>query len=255
VRVDKESGQTLISGMGELHLDIIRDRLEREFKVHCQVGRPQVAYRETLGLVSEGEGIFKRQTGGRGQYGHALVRLEPAERGTGLHLVDGTVGGVIPKEFIKPCLDGCREALERGVLAGFPMVDARCTLIGGSFHDVDSSDVAFRVAGSMAVQDAAQRAGAILLEPIMKVEISVPEEYTGAVIGDLSGRRGDVTRMEARPGVQVIGADVPLASMFGYATDLRSNTQGRASFTMQFQRYADVPAPLSREIVGRLRGY
>ncbi|MFN7142685.1 MAG: elongation factor G [Myxococcota bacterium] len=255
VRVDKESGQTVIAGMGELHLEIICDRLEREFKVQAQVGRPQVAYRETLSAVGEGEGLFQRQTGGRGQYGHVRVRVEPNESGAGNTFHDGTVGGVIPKEFIKPALDGCREAMDRGQLAGFPMVDVKCTLIGGSFHEVDSSDLAFRVAGSMAVQDAVRNASPILLEPIMKVEISVPEDYTGAVIGDLSGRRGAVNRMEARSGAQVIGADVPLASMFGYATDLRSATQGRASFTMQFERYADVPAPVSQEIVARLRGY
>ena len=255
VRTDKESGQVVIAGMGELHLDIIRDRLEREFKVHCQVGRPQVAYRETLSTVSEGEGVFKRQTGGRGQYGHVKLRLEPAERGGGTSIIDTTVGASIPREFIKPAIDGAREALERGVLAGFPMVDVRCALTDGSFHEVDSSDIAFRVAAAMAVADAAHKAKPILLEPIMKVEISVPEEYTGAVIGDLSGRRGAVNRMEARTGVQVIGAEVPLASMFGYATDLRSATQGRASFTMQFDQYAEVPDALSKEIVGRYRGY
>jgi elongation factor G len=255
VRVDPESGQTVMAGMGELHLDIKRDRLDREFRVQCQVGRPQVAYRETIAGPGLGEGLFKRQTGGRGQYGHAKVRVEAAGTGAGNSFHDATVGGSIPKEFIKPTLDGCRDSLDRGVLAGFPMVDVKCTLYDGSFHDVDSSDVAFRVAGSMAAQEAVRAAGPVLLEPIMKVEISVPEEYTGAVIGDLSGRRGGVNRMDARPGVQVIGADVPLASMFGYATDLRSATQGRASFTMQFERYAEVPAPLSQEIVAKLRGY
>ena len=255
VRVDKESGQTVIAGMGELHLEIICDRLEREFKVQAQVGRPQVAYRETLSAVGDGEGLFQRQTGGRGQYGHVRVRVEPDASGTGNTLTDATVGGTIPKEFIKPALDGCREALDRGQLAGFPMVDVKCTVVGGSFHEVDSSDIAFRVAGSLAVQDAVRAGAPILLEPIMKVEISVPEDYTGAVIGDLSGRRGAVNRMEARLGGQVIGADVPLASMFGYATDLRSATQGRASFTMQFERYAEVPASVSQEIVARLRGY
>lgn len=254
-RTDKESGQLLIAGMGELHLDIMRDRLEREFKVACRVGRPQVAYRETLSRIADGESVFKRQTGGRGLYGHVILRLEPGERGTGNQVVDQTTGGVIPKEFIKPAMDGAREALERGVLAGFPMVDVRCSLVGGSFHEVDSTDVAFRVAASMAVQDAAQKAKPVLLEPIMRVEISVPEEYTGAVIGDLSGRRGSVNRMDARPGVQVIGAEVPLSAMFGYATDLRSATQGRATFTMQFQQYAEVPPALSQEIVGRFRGY
>jgi elongation factor G len=255
VRTDKESGQIVMAGMGELHLDIVRDRLEREFRVHCQVGRPQVAYRETLGATGEAEGLFKRQTGGRGQYGHVIVRLEPYTRGAGNVVADQIVGGAIPREFIRPAMDGCREALERGALAGFPMVDVRCALIGGSFHEVDSSDIAFRIAGSMAVQEAAGRCSPELLEPIMKVEISVPDEYTGAVIGDLTGRRGDVVRMEARAGAQIIGAEVPLSSMFGYATDLRSATQGRASFTMQFHQYATVPSPISREIVGRYRGY
>ena len=183
------------------------------------------------------------------------MRVEPNTPGAGNTFHDATTNGVIPREFIKPCLDGCRESLERGVLAGFPMVDVKCTLFDGSFHDVDSSDIAFRVAGSMAVQDAVRAATPVLLEPIMRVEISVPEEYTGAVIGDLSGRRGAVNRMEARTGLQVIGAEVPLASMFGYATDLRSATQGRASFTMQFERYAEVPPTTSQEIVARLRGY
>ena len=255
VKIDAESGQTLISGMGELHLDIIRDRLEREFKVHCRVGRPQVAYRETVRGVGLGEGIFKRQTGGRGQYGHAKVRVYPNPSGTGSTVKDGVVGGTIPREFIKPCLDGAREALDRGSIAGFPMVDVGVELVDGSFHEVDSSDIAFRVAGSMAVQDGCKLAGPILLEPIMKLEISVPEEYTGAVIGDLSGRRGSVSRMESRPGVQVIGAEVPLAAMFGYATDLRSATQGRASFTMQFLNYAEVPATLATELIAKLRGY
>ena len=255
VRQDKESGQTLIAGMGELHLDIIKDRLDREFKVQCQVGRPQVAYRETLHGTAEGDGLFKRQTGGKGQYGHVKVRVSPNEEGAGIVVVDDTVGGAIPKEFLKPTLEGCREALERGILAGFPMIDVRCSVYDGSSHDVDSTEIAFRVAASLAVQEAAKNATPILMEPIMRVEISVPEEYTGAVIGDLSSRRGSVTRMEARSGGQLIGAEVPLASMFGYATDLRSATQGRAAFTMQFERYADVPPTTSQEIVARLRGY
>ncbi len=255
VRMDKESGQIVMAGMGELHLDIIRDRLQREFKVGCQVGRPQVAYRETISAGAEGEGMLKRQTGGKGQYGHVKLVLEPGARGSGIVVLDQVAGGAIPREFIRPAMDGAREALDRGVLAGFPMVDVRCALVGGSFHEVDSSDIAFRIAGSMAAQDAAARAAPILLEPIMRLEISAPEEYTGAVIGDLSGRRGSVNRMDARPGVQVIGAEVPLASMFGYATDLRSATQGRASFTMQFHEYAEVPPPISSEIVARYRGY
>ena len=255
VRLDKESGQIVMAGMGELHLDIIRDRLQREFKVGCNVGRPQVAYRETISRSAEGEGLVKRQTGGRGQYGHVKLVLTPGARGEGLIVRDEVVGGTIPREFVKPAMDGAREALDVGALAGFPMVDAICTLIGGSFHDVDSSDIAFRIAASMAVQDAAAKATPILLEPIMKLEISSPEEYTGGVIGDLSGRRGSVNRMDARSGVQVIGAEAPLASMFGYATDLRSATQGRASFTMQFHQYAEVPPVISQEIVARFRGY
>jgi len=255
VRIDKDSGQTLISGMGELHLDIIRDRLDREFKVHCQVGKPQVAYRETVARAGDGEGIFKRQTGGKGQYGHCKVRVRPNETGAGHTVRDATKNGVIPKEFLKPALDGCREALDRGVLVGFPCSDVDVELYDGSFHEVDSSDIAFRVAGSMAVQDALRNAAPILLEPIMKLEISVPEEYTGAVFGDLSGRRGSISHMEARAGVQVIEAEVPLSSMFGYATDLRSATQGRADFTMQFHQYSHVPQTLSNEIVTKLRGY
>ncbi len=255
VRVDKDSGQIVMAGMGELHLDIIRDRLQREFRVGCQVGRPQVAYRETVSARGEGEAVLKRQTGGRGQYAHVCVVVEPGGRGSGLQVRDAVVGGAIPQEFVKPAMDGAREALEVGALAGFPMVDVICTIVGGSFHDVDSSDVAFRIAASMAVHDAANKATPILLEPIMNLEISAPAEYTGAVIGDLSGRRGSVSRMDARQSIQIIGAEAPLASMFGYATDLRSATQGRASFTMQFRQYAEIPAPLSQEIVARFRGY
>ncbi len=254
-KVDKDSGQIVMAGMGELHLDIIRDRLQREFRVGCQVGRPQVAYRETLSQRADGEAVLKRQTGGKGQYGHVKLVVEPAPRGAGTVVHDQVTGGAIPREFIKPAMDGAREALEIGVLAGFPMVDVVCTLVGGSFHEVDSTDIAFRIAASMAVQDAAAKATPVLLEPIMRLEISSPEEYTGAVIGDLSGRRGSVTRMDARPGVQIIGAEAPLASMFGYATDLRSATQGRASFTMQFHQYAEIPPTVSQEIVARFRGY
>ncbi len=255
VRVDKDSGQTLISGMGELHLDIIRDRLDREFKVHCQVGKPQVAYREAIAKAANGEGLFRRQTGGKGQYGHVKVHVRPNAIGAGHTVRDLTKGGVIPKEFLKPALDGCREALDRGVLVGFPCSDVDVELYDGSFHEVDSSEIAFRIAGTMAVTEALRAAAPILLEPIMRLEISVPEEYTGAVFGDLSGRRGSITHMDARAGVQVIEAEVPLSSMFGYATDLRSATQGRADFTMQFSQYQHVPAALSNEIVVKLRGY
>lgn len=255
VRVDKENGQTIMAGMGELHLEIIRSRLEREFRVHAQVGRPQVAYRETIQASADGEGIFKRQTGGKGQYGHVRLTVAPAERGVGHSVVDTTSMGVIPKEFIRAVLDGAREALERGGIAGFPMVDVSCKITGGSYHEVDSSDIAFRIAASMAVQDAVQKALPVLLEPIMGVEISVPEEYTGAVVGDLTGRRGSVVNMEVRHGSQMIEAEVPLASMFGYATALRSATQGRANFTMHFHHYAEVPPVVSQEIVARYRGY
>ncbi len=255
VRVDKDSGQIVMAGMGELHLDIIRDRLQREFRVGCQVGRPQVAYRESLSGRAEGEAVLKRQTGGRGQYAHVRLVVEPGPRGSGLHVRDAIAGGTIPPEFVKPTMDGAREALDVGALAGFPMVDVICTIVGGSFHELDSSDIAFRIAASMAVHEAAAKAMPILLEPIMKLEISAPAEYTGGVIGDLTGRRGSVNRMDARQGIQIIGAEAPLASMFGYATDLRSATQGRASFTMQFQQYAEIPAPLSQEIVARFRGY
>ena len=255
VRTDRDSGQVVMAGMGELHLDIIRDRLQREFRVGCQTGRPQVAYRESISQRAEGEATLRRQAGGKGQFAQVRLLLEPAARGAGTVVLDQVVAGSIPREFVRAALDGAREALENGSLAGFPMVDVACTVLGGSFHEVESSEVAFRIAAAMAVHDAAAKALPILLEPIMKLEISAPEEYTGAVIGDLSGRRGSVNRMDSRPGVQVIGAEAPLAAMFGYATDLRSATQGRASFSMHFHQYADVPPALSNEIVGRLRGY
>ena len=255
VRLDRESGQTVMAGMGELHLDIIRDRLQREFKVACAVGRPQVAYRETIAQKAQAEGLVKRQAGGKGQYAHVTLMLTPGEPGTGLLVRDELVEGSIPAEFVKPALEGAREALDVGALAGFPMVDVMCTLIGGSSHEVESNEVAFRIAGAMAVHAAAAKAKPILLEPIMNLEISSPEEYTGGVIGDLSGRRGTVNRRDIRQGVQVIGAEAPLASMFGYATDLRSATQGRASFTMRFLHYAEVPPAISKEIVARFRGY
>ena len=255
VRSDRDSGQLVMAGMGELHLEIIRDRLLREFKVGCQVGRPQVAYRETLGSDAQGEGLVRRQAGGKSQYGQVTLQLRAASRGSGNRVVDAVTNPLVPREFRKAAFDGAREALEVGVLAGFPMVDVECRIVDVPFNEVDSNEVAYRVAGSMAVQDAAAKAGPILLEPIMKLEISGPEEYTGAVIGDLSGRRGSVSRMDSRSGVQLIGAEAPLASMFGYATDLRSVTQGRASFSMQFHEYAEVPPALSNEIVARFRGY
>jgi elongation factor G len=254
VRTDDETGQTIVSGMGELHLEIITDRLVREFNVGCRVGRPQVSFRETIMNKSNGEGLFKRQTGGRGQFGHAKVKVEPAERGTGSEFVDAIKGGVIPREFIRPTAEGIMGALERGVLAGYRMVDVKVTLYDGSFHDVDSSEIAFKVAGSMAFRDAAEKADPAILEPIMQVEVTTPEEYMGAVIGDLNSRRGSVNRMESRPGLQILTVDVPLQRMFGYATDLRSASQGRATFSMQFDHYAPVPSEVSQGIVQRVRG-
>jgi elongation factor G len=250
VRTDEETGQTLISGMGELHLEIIVDRLTREFNVDANVGRPQVAYRETVGqAVHKIEGKFVRQTGGRGQYGHAVIDLEPAGPGEGYEFVDKIVGGKIPREYI-PSVDlGIQEAMESGVLAGFPVVDVRATLIEGSYHEVDSSEMAFKVAGSMAFKNAMQRAKPKLLEPVMAVEIVTPDDYLGDVMGDLNSRRGRVEGLEPRGNAQAIRAKVPLATMFGYATDLRSTTQGRATFTMQFDRYEDVPQSIAGEIV------
>jgi elongation factor G len=250
VRTDDETGQTLISGMGELHLEIIVDRLMREFNVDANVGRPQVAYRETVGkAVEKVEGRFVRQTGGRGQYGHAVINLEPAEPGEGYEFIDKVVGGKIPREYI-PSVDlGIQEAMESGVLAGYPVVDVRVMLVDGSYHDVDSSEMAFKIAGSMAFKNAMQRAKPKLLEPVMAVEVVTPEEYLGDVMGDLNSRRGRVEGLEPRGNAQAIKAKVPLATMFGYATDLRSTTQGRATFTMQFDRYEEVPQSIAGEIV------
>jgi elongation factor G len=250
VRTDEETGQTLIAGMGELHLEIIVDRLLREFSVDANVGRPQVAYRETAGRPAEKiEGRFVRQTGGRGQYGHVVIDLEPAEPGDGYEFIDKIVGGKIPREYI-PAVDlGIQEAMESGILAGYPVVDIRIVLKDGSYHDVDSSEMAFKVAGSMAFKSAMQRAKPKLLEPVMAVEVVTPEEYLGDVMGDLNSRRGQVEGLEPRGNAQVITAKVPLATMFGYATDLRSTTQGRATFTMQFDRYEEVPQSIAGEIV------
>ncbi len=250
VRSDEETGQTLIAGMGELHLEIIVDRLLREFSVDANVGRPQVAYRETVGkAVEKIEGKFVRQTGGRGQYGHVVINLEPAEPGGGYEFIDKIVGGKIPREYI-PSVDlGIQEAMESGILAGYPVVDVRVILVEGSYHDVDSSEIAFKVAGSMAFKTAMQRAKPKLLEPMMAVEVVTPEEYLGDVIGDLNQRRGQIEGFEPRGNAQAIKARVPLATMFGYATDLRSTTQGRATFTMQFDRYEDVPQSIAGEVV------
>jgi elongation factor G len=254
VSYNEETGQTIISGMGELHLEIIVDRLLREFKVGANVGRPQVAYRETIKQKASGEGKFVRQTGGRGQYGHVLIEIEPLERGSNFEFVNKIVGGVIPKEYISAVEKGVRESLEHGVLAGYPVVDVKVTLFDGSYHEVDSSEMAFKIAGSMAVKNAAIRANPVLLEPIMSIEVVTPEEYMGDVIGDLNSRRGRIQTMNQRANVRVISAHVPLSSMFGYATDLRSRTQGRATYTMQFSHYEEVPKNISEDIVLKVRG-
>jgi elongation factor G len=255
VRTDEETAQTIISGMGELHLEIIVDRLMREFNVNANVGRPQVAYRETVGhAVEKVEGRFVRQTGGRGQYGHAVINMEPAEPGDGYEFIDKIVGGKIPREYISSVDLGIQEAMESGVLAGFPVVDIRVQLVDGSFHDVDSSEMAFKIAGSMAFKNAMQKAKPKILEPIMAVEVVTPEEYLGDVMGDLNSRRGRVEGLEPRGNAQAIRARVPLATMFGYATDLRSTTQGRATFTMQFDRYEDAPQSIAGEIVSEAQG-
>ncbi len=256
VRVDSESGQTIIAGMGELHLEIIVDRLLREFKVDANVGKPQVAYRETITREVESEGRYIRQSGGKGQYGHIWLRLAPNDAGKGLHFENEIVGGKVPREFVSAAERGVAESMQSGVLAGYPLVDIRVTAFDGSFHDVDSNEVAFKIAGSMALRDGAARAGPALLEPVMACEVVTPEEFMGDVIGDLNARRGKILGMAPRPGgVQVIDAQVPLATMFGYSTDLRSRTQGRATYTMQFSHYAQVPKAIADEIVARVRGH
>ena len=251
---DEETGQTIISGMGELHLEIIVDRLLREFRVEANVGKPQVAYRETVTAAADAEGRFIRQTGGKGQYGHAKITLEPVPAGLGFEFVNEIVGGAIPKEFIPAVEKGIKEAMESGVVAGYPVVDARVILRDGSYHEVDSSEMAFKIAGSMAFKEAVRRAKPILLEPIMQVDVVCPDEFMGNVVGDLNARRGRVVGIEARPSIQMIRADVPLAEMFGYATDLRSATQGRATHTMQFARYEPVPSSIAEEIIARVGG-
>jgi elongation factor G len=254
VSFNEETGQTIISGMGELHLEIIVDRLTREFKVGANVGKPQVAYKETIKLPAKAEGKFIRQTGGRGQYGHVWLDVEPLERGKGFEFVNKIVGGVIPREFIPAVEKGVIEALESGVLAGYPVVDLKVTLFDGSYHEVDSSELAFKIAASMAFKDACKKADLVLLEPIMDVEVITPEEYMGEVIGDLNSRRGRIQTMEKRGKAQVIRAMVPLAEMFGYATDLRSKTQGRGTYTMQFSHYDEVPKNLMEQIVAKIKG-
>jgi elongation factor G len=255
VRSDAETGQTIIAGMGELHLEILVDRMKREFKVEANVGKPQVAFRETVRkAVKDIEGKFVRQSGGKGQYGHVVINLEPGEVGSGFVFEDKIVGGVIPREFIKPSEAGMREALENGVLAGYPMVDVKVQLVYGSYHDVDSSEMAFKIAGSMAVKEAARQAHPVLLEPVMEVEVVTPADFLGDVIGDLSSRRGKVGGMTQRGDAQVVSADVPLAEMFGYSTQLRSMTQGRAVYSMQFDHYEDVPKNIADEIISKKQG-
>lgn len=250
VQYDDQTGQTVISGMGELHLDIIVDRLKREFRVQCNVGRPQVAYRETITRPVKVEGRFVRQSGGRGQYGHVWLEIEPNQPGAGFVFEDKIVGGVVPREYIAPVQKGVVEAMESGVLAGYPVVDVKVALVDGSYHEVDSSEMAFKIAGSMAFKDGAQKAGPILLEPVMKVETTVPDEFVGDVVGDFSSRRGQVEGMDARGGnVQVVRALVPLAEMFGYATDLRSMTSGRGSFSMQFEKYMPVSQNIAEKVL------
>jgi elongation factor G len=253
VNTDPETGQTILSGMGELHLEIIVDRLQREFGVGANVGKPQVAYRETINRAAEGEGRFVRQTGGRGQYGHVKIRVEPIQDKE-YEFVNAIVGGVVPKEYIPAAEKGIVEAMEGGVLAGYPMTGVRVTLYDGSYHEVDSSEMAFKIAGSMALKDAAQKAKPVLLEPVMRVEVVVPDEYMGAVNGDLISRRGRLEGMEMKGGTQIIRAMVPLSEMFGYATELRSRTQGRGSFTMHFGRYEEAPASVTEEVISRVQG-
>jgi elongation factor G len=249
VTTNEESGQTIISGMGELHLEILVDRMKREFSVEANVGKPQVAYRETIRRSAEQEGKFVRQSGGRGQYGHVFLRLEPLEAGAGYEFANEIVGGVVPKEYIPAVDKGVQEAMEGGVLAGYPVVDCKVSLFDGSYHEVDSSEIAFKIAGSMAFRDGARKAGIVLLEPVMRVEVVTPEEYMGDVNGDLSRRRGMLQGLEDAPAGKIIRAEVPLAEMFGYATAMRSMSQGRATYTMEFAHYAEVPGSVADEIV------
>ena len=249
VHTDEESGQTIISGMGELHLDIIVDRMRREFKVEANVGKPQVAYRETIRKTVEQEGKFVRQSGGRGQYGHVWLKIEPQESGKGYEFVNAIVGGVVPREYIPAVDKGIQEQLQNGVIAGYPVVDVKVTLFDGSYHDVDSNEMAFKIAGSMGVKEGARKAGAVLLEPIMKVEVVTPEENMGDVIGDLNRRRGMILGMDDEASGKIVHAEVPLSEMFGYATDLRSATQGRATYTMEFAKYNEVPANIAEAII------
>ena len=254
IHTDTETGQTIIAGMGELHLEIIVDRLQREFKVQCDVGRPQVAYKETIRKTVKSEGKFVRQSGGRGQYGHCWIELMPLEAGSGFEFVNKVVGGVIPREYINPIGAGIQEALQNGILAGYPVLDIRATVYDGSYHDVDSSEMAFKIAGSMAFKAGALKADPAIIEPVMKVEVTVPEDYMGDVIGDISSRRGRIEGMEARGNAQIIRGFVPLSEMFGYSTDLRSATQGRGTYTMQTDHYEEVPKSIAEGIIAKRQG-
>ncbi len=251
VSTDQESGQTTIAGMGELHLDVIVQRLKREFNVETITGKPQVAYRETINSKVEHEYKYAKQSGGRGQYGHVLLRLEPLEPGSGFEFVDEIKGGVIPKEYIPAVKAGVEEALKGGVLAGYPVIDLKVALYYGSFHEVDSSEMAFKIAGSICVKEGAKKAGMTLLEPIMKVEVVTPDEYSSNIVGDLNRRRAKIMGMEPRSGATIINAEVPLSEMFGYATDLRSGSQGRASYSMEYSHYAPVPAQVAEGIINK----
>lgn len=254
VSIDPETNQTVIAGMGELHLEILVDRMLREFKVEAGIGAPQVAYRETIRKAIKCEGKFIRQSGGKGQYGHVAISLEPGEPGSGFEFVSKIVGGTVPKEYIGPAEQGMKEACESGILAGYPLIDVKVTLIDGSYHEVDSSEMAFKIAGSIAVKEGALKASPVLLEPIMKVEIEVPENFLGDAIGDLNSRRGQIEGMGSDAGIAKVNAKVPLAEMFGYATDIRSKTQGRGIFTMEFSHYDEVPRNVAETIIGKNKG-
>ena len=246
---NQETGQTIIAGVGELHLDIIVDRLRREFKVEAKVGAPQVAYRETIRQEAECEGKYIRQSGGRGQYGHVWIRFEPNEEGKGFEFVDATVGGSVPREYIKPTQEGLEDALEKGMIAGYPVIDIKATLFDGSYHDVDSSEMAYKIAASMALKEAGKKCKPVILEPIMNVEITAPNEYLGSVMGDVSSRRGQITDQEERGNAIIVRAMIPLSEMFGYVTDLRSFTQGRGNYSMKFDHYSDVPKSIAEKII------
>ena len=254
VRTDEDSGQTIISGMGELHLEILVDRMKREHKVEANVGEPKVAFRETIRKAAEAEGKYIRQTGGSGNYGHCKLRVEPNTPGAGYEFVNDIKGGSVPKEYIKPIDQGVRGAMELGILAGYPVVDVKVSLYDGSYHEVDSNEMAFKFAGSIAFKEAARKASPVLLEPVMAVEVTVPEEYMGVIIGDINSRRGRIEGMEHAAGSQVIKAIVPLKEMFGYVNEIRSSTQGRASYSMQFARYEEAPRMIADEIIGRAQG-